>query len=92
MGFHTASWLEAARMQPAGDKGQERTLGLCSFSLCQDGEETLGWWVEEGWELAAPCPTANTHRREVLKHPHGAWINNNTELKATREMRPRQES
>lgn len=43
-------------MQPAGNKGQERTLGLHSFSLCQDGEETLGWWVEEGWETGSTLP------------------------------------
>lgn len=29
-------------MQPTGDKGQERSLGLCSFSLCQDRGESLG--------------------------------------------------
>lgn len=32
--FMTKMWL-------TGDKGQERSLGLCNFSFFQDGKETL---------------------------------------------------
>lgn len=54
-------------MWPTGGEGQERS---CAAS------HSAG--IGEGWGLAAPQPTANTHsRKEVLKHPHGAWATKN---------------